>query len=100
MKKIFTAIIASIFLFGCEKYNRRFRTNFCRQHRRCCKQKGVCYTNKSQRWSHKTSELNAHWMYSWGNVMREEIPENVEFVPMFWGKNSAGDEAIIIELKE
>ena len=54
--------------------------------------KGVAFTNRAKAWSHKTSELNAHWMYSWGNALAEEIPENVEFVPMFWGKGSPTDE--------
>ena len=50
--------------------------------------RGVCYTNNTLRWSHRTSDLGAHWMYSWGNVLKEEVPENVEFVPMFWGAGS------------
>ncbi|MFY9241994.1 MAG: glycosyl hydrolase [Polaribacter sp.] len=53
--------------------------------------KGVAFTSRSLDWSHKTSALGAHWMYSWGNELREEIPENVEFVPMFWGKGSVND---------
>lgn len=53
--------------------------------------KGVAFTNGALEWSHKTSALKAHWMYSWGNVLREEIPENVEYVPMFWGKGSVTD---------
>lgn len=56
--------------------------------------KGVAFTNKKEAWSHKTSDLKAHWMYSWGNVFRDEIPENVEFVPMFWGRNSVNDDNI------
>jgi hypothetical protein len=52
------------------------------------KKKGVAFTNKTKAWSHKTSDLNAHWMYSWGNELRDEIPDNVEYVPMFWGKGS------------
>jgi hypothetical protein len=54
--------------------------------------KGVAFTNRSKAWSHKTSDLNVHWMYSWGSVLADEIPENVEFVPMFWGKSSPSDE--------
>ena len=50
--------------------------------------KGAAYANRTKEWSHKTSALNVHWMYSWGNELREEIPENVEYVPMFWGKGS------------
>lgn len=56
--------------------------------------KGAAFANRTERWSHKTSELGAHWMYSWGHVMREEIPANVEFVPMFWGKGSVTQENI------
>lgn len=53
--------------------------------------KGVAFTNKSKDWSHKTNAASAHWMYSWGSELRDEIPENVEFVPMFWGKGSVND---------
>ncbi len=56
--------------------------------------KGVAFTNNAERWSHKTSEQKAHWMYSWGNQLREEIPDNVEYVPMFWGRGSVTDENI------
>ncbi|WP_242116871.1 glycosyl hydrolase [Aestuariivivens sediminicola] len=54
--------------------------------------KGAAYANRTRAWSHKTSALNVHWMYSWGNQLREEIPENVEYVPMFWGKGSVSEE--------
>jgi hypothetical protein len=53
--------------------------------------KGVAFTNNKRAWSHKTSALTPHWMYSWGSNLREEIPENVEFVPMFWGRGSVTD---------
>jgi len=53
--------------------------------------KGVAFTNGALNWSYKTSDLKANWMYSWGNTLRDEIPENVEFVPMFWGKGSVTD---------
>lgn len=63
--------------------------------------KGVAYSYRTENWSHKTSELGANWFYHWGNVPREEIPENVEYVPMFWGKGSVTDENInrLIDLK-
>lgn len=54
--------------------------------------KGVCFANRTKRWSHKANELGAHWMYSWGAKMSANIPENVDFVPMFWGKGSVSDE--------
>jgi hypothetical protein len=53
--------------------------------------KGVAFTSRSLDWSHKTSAAGAHWMYSWGSELRDEIPDNVEFVPMFWGKGSVND---------
>jgi hypothetical protein len=56
--------------------------------------KGAAFANRTKDWSYKTSDLGAHWMYSWGNVKREEIPANVEFVPMFWGKGSVTQENI------
>jgi hypothetical protein len=56
--------------------------------------KGVAFTNRALDWSHKTNSLKAHWMYSWGNTVSEAIPENVEFVPMFWGKGSVTDDNI------
>ncbi len=56
--------------------------------------KGAAFANQTLAWSHKTSQLTAHWMYSWGNVVRDEIPENVEFVPMFWGKGSVNQDNI------
>jgi hypothetical protein len=56
--------------------------------------KGAAFTNRAKDWSFKTHDLGAHWMYSWGNVLADEIPENVEFVPMFWGKGSVTDDNI------
>jgi len=53
--------------------------------------KGVAFTNSGKDWSHKTSAAGAYWMYSWGLGLKPEIPENVEFVPMFWGKWSVND---------
>ena len=61
--------------------------------------KRVCFTTRYKDWSHRTSALGAHWMYSWGTELRDEIPENVEFVPMFWGKSSVND-ANIARIKQ
>lgn len=63
--------------------------------------KGVAYSYKTEDWSHKTSELGANWFYHWGNLPKDEIPDNVEYVPMFWGKNSVSEENInrLIDLK-
>lgn len=54
--------------------------------------KGVAFPNRAKDWSYRTSDLKANWMYSWGNTLADEIPENVEFVPMFWGKGSITEE--------
>ena len=56
--------------------------------------KGSCYSYNAERWSHKTSDSKTHWFYHWGNTPREEIPDNVEYVPMFWGKSSVNAEVI------
>ncbi|QNM84305.1 carbohydrate binding domain-containing protein [Polaribacter pectinis] len=48
--------------------------------------KGNAYTYNAKAWSHRTHNIGSHWFYHWGNVPREELPENVEYVPMFWGK--------------
>lgn len=62
--------------------------------------KGVAFTNNAEQWSHRTSDMKAHWMYSWGNVLREEIPENVEYVPMIWGRGAAQNDEVINRLKD
>lgn len=54
--------------------------------------KGAAFSYNKERWSHKTSEVNAHWLYTWGNQPREEIPDKVEYIPMFWGKGSVNQE--------
>lgn len=56
--------------------------------------KGAAFSNNAKDWSHKTSDVGAHWMYSWGNTLRDEIPDNVEFVPMFWGAGSVNQDKL------
>ena len=56
--------------------------------------KGASFSYKTKAWSHKTSALKPHWFYHWGNLLTEELPDNVEYVPMFWGKTSVTDENI------
>uniref|UniRef100_UPI0040476D50 glycosyl hydrolase n=1 Tax=Mariniflexile sp. TaxID=1979402 RepID=UPI0040476D50 len=99
MKKYLAIIICSILISSCEKNvigdfepSEYFGKNDDTQNN--ISKKGVAFTNKTKAWSHKTSALGAHWMYSWGNVLADEIPENVEYVPMFWGKGSVNDENI------
>lgn len=61
--------------------------------------KGSCYTLVSKNWSYKTHDVGAHWMYNWGIRTNAKIPDNVEFVPMFWGRSSVTD-ANIAYLKQ
>lgn len=90
MKKQLVLVIAMISFLSCDKnvlgdfgeVENTFSTEVV------LNKKGVAYTNSAQKWSHRTSELGAHWMYSWGSELRDEIPENVEYVPMFWGAGS------------
>ena len=97
MKKIILLAILPITLIGCEPnvigdFDSSELPEVVLDTR--VNKKGVAFTNRAKDWSHKTSAMGAHWMYSWGNELREEIPENVEFVPMFWGKGSVSDDNI------
>ena len=49
--------------------------------------KGSCMSYNNTTWSTRISRLKAHWHYSWGNELKEHEPTNVDYVPMFWGKN-------------
>ena len=52
----------------------------------------IPYTNTS--WWTMVSRLQVFWHYSWGRDLRDERPENVEYIPMFWGRNSVTDEEV------
>ena len=90
MKNKLLLLVSLVFFASCEEneigVNGTVEKNFSTE--LVLNKKGVCYTNTTQRWSHRTSQLGAHWMYSWGNLLRDEVPENVEYVPMFWGAGS------------
>jgi len=63
--------------------------------------KGACFTYKGATWSSRVSRLKAHWHYSWGHELKEEEPDNVEYVPMFWGKQVTDEKiAYLKQLKE
>lgn len=96
MKKLLIAIVAATILFGCQKniIGDFEKSTFVDETPDLENKKGAAFTNRALAWSHRTSDLKAHWMYSWGNTLREEIPENVEFVPMFWGAGSVTQENI------
>jgi len=60
--------------------------------------KGVCMSYKNATWSTRVSRLKAYWHYSWGNELKDNEPENVEYVPMFWGKKV--EDATLTYLKQ
>jgi len=99
MKKYIIYVLTIALFSSCEKnvigdFGNELPTNIPQDEITVIAKKGAAFTNRTKAWSHKTSALGAHWMYSWGNVLADEIPENVEFVPMFWGKGSVTDENI------
>ncbi|MGM0532285.1 MAG: glycosyl hydrolase, partial [Bacteroidota bacterium] len=60
--------------------------------------KGIGLTTKGVDWSFRVSDIKPHWHYSWGSTLSEYEPDNVDFVPMIWGKNGI-DEEKVEELK-
>lgn len=42
----------------------------------------------------KIQELGAFWNYTWGWAFGEGQPEEVEFLPMFWGKGSVAENTL------
>ncbi len=104
MKKYISIIIFSLLLIGCEKnvigdFGGEATAPLASDQgsdlisdEAKLKKKGASFTSGGKDWSYKTSDLKAHWMYSWGRLPQEEMPANVEFVPMFWGKGSVKDE--------
>jgi hypothetical protein len=40
-------------------------------------------------WYNNVVTLKSHWFYTWGTPMPDKtVPQNCEFVPMFWGKGN------------
>jgi len=106
MKNIVYILFTALFIMSCEKnsigdfddsYQDKENTN-----EKVINKKGSCFAYKKKAWSHKISKSTPFWYYNWGNTPRVEIPDNVEFVPMFWGKGSVSDSEIqrLIQLKE
>ena len=62
--------------------------------------KGFCtVTKEGSQWREKLIALDAKWFYSWGPVKPEEVPAEIEFVPMIWGKYNARRPQLILSLK-
>lgn len=46
-------------------------------------------------WYSNVVNLKSHWFYTWGTQMPgKTVPQNCEFVPMFWGKGNVTKELI------
>ncbi len=61
--------------------------------------KGFAITTASGLWPERVSILKAHWFYTWGEGYFEDlIPNNIEFVPMKWGKWDVND-AFVASMK-
>jgi len=48
--------------------------------------KGIGKTMSGNDWSAKVSIMKGHWHYSWGANISIKEPDNIEFVPMIWGR--------------
>lgn len=92
--KLMFLLSALMMLVGCEKNIIGIETDavIVPPEPTALNKKGSCYSYNSEKWSHKTSDSKGHWFYHWGNSPREEIPANVEYIPMFWGKSSVNEE--------
>ena len=53
--------------------------------------KGIGMAYKETTWSTRIGRLKPFWHYSWNRDLKENIPDSVEFVPMFWGSGSVNN---------
>ncbi|OHX64450.1 glycosyl hydrolase [Flammeovirga pacifica] len=60
--------------------------------------KGYGQTLKTPIWSNCVAGVLPYWHYSWGNDYPTDLPDNVEFVPMLWGRNDVAGK--VEKLKE
>ncbi|WP_430813929.1 glycosyl hydrolase [Carboxylicivirga sp. RSCT41] len=88
MKKLLMIISAVVFLTACEKETPGFDHELPPKEDipTTVTKKGVCLTTNGFTWSSRVSDLKGHWHYSWGHELKDMEPENIEFVPMFWGR--------------
>ena len=56
--------------------------------------KGIGMSYKELTWSTRIGRLKPFWHYSWNRDLKNNIPDSVEYVPMFWGANSVNDSEI------
>lgn len=84
-------LLCSIVLLSCAKSNEYVPTKAQASNYIVNGKKGTAFaTNTSTgTWWGNAISLQSHWYYTWGlSVPFEQAPQNCEFQPMFWGKNS------------
>ncbi|KAA1260581.1 Glycosyl hydrolase catalytic core [Rubripirellula obstinata] len=54
--------------------------------RKTASKKGCCFVaRENSPWLEYTKALKPDWLYTWGSVLPEGLPEDIEFCPMVWG---------------
>lgn len=100
-------IISSVFLSSCERKFEDLEFNFTDNQNavipntpvaEAVGKKGNCFTTSNGTYSKRLFDTKGYWYYSWGSGFPSQLPDNVEFVPMQWGKWGIND-AKIAELK-
>ena len=57
--------------------------------------KGVAFNlGYENSWQERFEKLKPHWHYSWHWEYRNNYPDEIEFVPMIWGRNNATQDKI------
>ncbi|TRZ42850.1 glycosyl hydrolase [Robertkochia solimangrovi] len=56
--------------------------------------KGIGIHYSIDTWNTRLTASASHWYYSWTPRRDASIPENVQFVPMFWGKEMTNTENV------
>jgi len=92
-------------LLGCSKSNVYVPTKAVSGNYTAKGKKGADFStnNKNGTWWGNTISLQSHWFYTWGtSVPFELVPQNAEFVPMFWSKANVTDAniAYVKQLKD
>lgn len=94
--------IILLHLFGCEEdvvdMSRMERSKIADSNminQEVIDKKGIGMGYRVSTWSTRVGRLKPFWHYSWNKELKDEMPDSVEFVPMFWGSNSITDEEIV-----
>ena len=57
--------------------------------------KGVAFNlGYENSWQERFEKLKPHWHFSWHWEYRNNYPDEIEFVPMIWGRNNATQDKI------